>query len=377
MSKSGPLYCVTDKELYDALMSSKQQFNVGALLELARRRGVLLSSNDDRAALADRLSVMVFGCEDIQAIQAVFETAGRGEKTTSFRINTALNSDDLKQIGEDYRSSIGEEEKVVTRPLGSAGYAIDLEYTEIDFSKTRLRQRQTKEAHIEFQIEGDHTVVTLPANEKARQAAQSIRERLFARKQVDIGVEEVDFTGVPDADARTTFFTRLVSRLPDFVLDDVMRVSADRGEKEHSSDVLDEDADDGDANEEASEQMLGIVLAMALRGQSLLSSPEYQAMHEQGFFITNITWSAKRKSSPYELVEFEAGFGEPSLGRGFYYNVRGWKTARSGEYTKNIKQVPPDEKKRLLRMLEFTAIQVFREVGKDLHQHDQPIGGPQ
>src|ERR1035438_6976831 len=65
MARPGPLYCVTDKELYDALMSSKQQFNAGSLLELARGRGILLSSADDRPALADRLSAMIFGCEGI------------------------------------------------------------------------------------------------------------------------------------------------------------------------------------------------------------------------------------------------------------------------------------------------------------------------
>jgi hypothetical protein len=194
MARAGPLYCVTDKELYDALMSSKQQFNAGSLLDLARVRGILLSSADDREALADRLSAMIFGCEDIQTIQAAFETSGRGEKTTSFRLNTALTPDDVKQIAEEYRESAGEEEKVVTRSVGPKGYAVDLEYTEIDFSKTRLRQRQTREAHIEFKIEDDHTIVTLPATEKARQAAQALRERLFARKQVDIGLEEGKWT---------------------------------------------------------------------------------------------------------------------------------------------------------------------------------------
>jgi hypothetical protein len=151
MAKPGPLYCVTDKELYDVLMSSRQHFNCGALLDLARGRGI-----------------MIFGCEDVQSIQAVFETAGRGEKTTSFRLNAAITPEDIRKVAEEYRESVGEGEKVVTHGIGSDGYAVDLEYTEIDFSKTRLRQRQTREAHIEFRIENDHTIVTLPATEKRR-----------------------------------------------------------------------------------------------------------------------------------------------------------------------------------------------------------------
>jgi hypothetical protein len=375
VAKYAPLYCVTDKELYDALMSSKQQFNIGSLLELARRRGILLSSADDRTALADRLSVMIFGCEDIQAIQAVFETAGRGEKTSSFRLNTALTRDDLKQIAEDYRESAGEEEKVVTRNVGPNGYAVDLEYTEIDFSKTRLRQRQTKEAHIEFKIEDDHTIVTLPATEKARQAAQVLRERLFARKQTDIGLEEVDFSGITDPEPRTAFFTKLIGSLPDFTLNDVMRVSADRSDNHHAAVVLDEDGEEEEGDEEASERMLGIVKAMAFQGQGLLTSPQYQAMHNQGFFISSITWSAKRNVSPYEIVEFEAGFEEPAPGRVFRYNVRGWNTQRSGEYTKNLKPVPPEDKKTLLNLIEGVAVDVFRDIRRQLAARNDSPGG--
>lgn len=375
MARPGPLYCVTDKELYDALMSSKQQFNAGSLLELARGRGILLSSADDRAALADRLSFMIFGSQDIQAIQAAFETTGRGEKTTSFRLNTALTPDDVKQIAEEYRESAGEEEKVVTRSIGPNGYAVDLEYTEIDFSKTRLRQRQTREAHIEFRIEDDHTIVTLPATEKARQAAQALRERLFARKQTDIGLEEVDFSGITDPESRTAFFTKLIGSLPDFTLSDVMRVNADRADKHHTAAVLDEDGEEEEADEEASEQMLGIVKAMAFQGQSLLTSPQYQAMHDQGFFITSITWSAKRNVSPYQIVEFEAGFEEPALGRGFRYTVRGWNTQRSGEYTKNLKPVPPEEKKNFLNVVERVAIDVFRDIRGQPATQNGPPGG--
>jgi hypothetical protein len=356
-------------------MSSKQQFNINSLLELARNRGILLSSADDRIDLADRLSVMTFGCQDVQAIQAAFDTAGRGEKTTSFRLNTELTPADIKQIAEEYRESVGEEEKVVTHNMGPNGYAVDLEYTEIDFSKTRLRQRQTREAHIEFRIEQGHTIVTLPATEKARQAAQALRERLVARKQANIGLEEVDFSGITDPKRRTTFFTRLISSLPDFTLSDVMRVNADRADRDHTMAAVDEEGEEEEGDEEASEQMLGIVKAMAFQGQSLLTSPQYQAMHEQGFFITSITWSAKRNVSPYQIVEFEAGFEEPTAGKGFRYNVRGWNTQRSGEYIKNPKPVPPDEKKVFLNMIECVAINVFRDIRRELSEENAPPGG--
>jgi hypothetical protein len=115
---------------------------------------------------------------------------------------------------------------------------------------------------------------------------------------------------------------------------------------------------------------------MAFQGQSLLTSPQYQAMHAQGFFITSITWSAKRNVSPYQIVEFEAGFEEPVTGTGFRYNVRGWKTQRSGEYTKNPKAVPPEEKKKFLSAIERVAIDVFRDIRQEAAPSDTP-GGPE
>jgi hypothetical protein len=374
MTKPGLLYCVTDKELYDGLMSAKQHFTPNTLLELARSRGIFYSAAEGRPELADRLSMLIFGCHELHGIQAAFETAGRAEKTTSFRLNTPLTQGDIKAIADDYREAVGNEEKVVTHPIGSKGFAVDLTYTEIDFSKTRLRQRQTREARIEFKIESDHTIVTLPANDKAREAVEQLRDRLYAKKQANIGLEEIDFSKIAEPRLRTTFFTRLISSLSGLTLQDVMRIKENRPEK---STPLPDDEDTEEETDETSEEMLGIVKAIALHGQSLLSSPEYQAFHKRGFFITSITWSARKATSPYEIVEFEAGFEDPTAGTGFKYSVRGWYTQRQGDYTKNIKPVPPDDKNALLSIIEQVANTVFRDISTEhaTAQAKSPIGG--
>ena len=371
------LYCATDKELFDVLMSSKQQFNENTMLALGRSRGIFLSDNDDRVALADKLSLMVFGSHEIRAIQAEFEKAGRGEKTTSFRLNTELSIGEIKQIADEYKEAVGDEEKVITYGVGSNICAVDLKYTETDFSKTRLRQRQSKEAHLEFKVEKGHTIVTLPATEKARTAAVALSERLYAKKQMNIDLEKVDLSNIDDANLRTAFFTRLISRLPSCKLQNVTRVKVDLASKT-DDDLNGEDTEDG-SNEEASQQMLCVVRAVALDGQSLLSSSEYQTLHKNGFFITSITWSSKRTESPYQIVEFDAGFDDPALGTGFKYSVRGWATQRDGEYTKSFKPIPPDDKKMFLGLIENTAMEVLREVKaeyvKASQQYQVPGGG--
>ena len=70
--------------------------------------------------------------------------------------------------------------------------------------------------------------------------------------------------------------------------------------------------------------------------------------------------------SPYQQVEFDAGFDEPSNGVGFKYGVRGWATQKNGGYTKSFRPMPPEDKKAFLGLIENTAIAVCREVREEL-----------
>jgi hypothetical protein len=345
------------------------------MLNLARARGLILSPEDGRSGLADSLSAMIFGFEDVRALEAEFDRAGRGEKTTFFRLNTALTTAEIKAIADEYRDG-SDADRVATYMLGTSGVAVDVKYTETDFSKTRLRQRQTKEARIEFKIEDGHTVVTLPATEKARSVAQHLRERLRAKREAELAYEEVDLSAVQDLRLRTQFFTRLISSLAGLQLHNVTRVKVDTAEDRLDPSDDEAGGEEADEMQEASAQMLGVVKAVALHGESLLSSLEYQNLSSKGFFITSITWSAKRTESPFQIVQFDAGFDDPSLGQGFKYAVRGWSTQRNGNYSKSFRPMLPEDKKVFLAVIERTAITVFRELRSDAQtpSSDEAVG---
>jgi hypothetical protein len=355
------LYCATDKEIFDVLMSSRQHFSENALLDLARSRSLILSPYDDREDLAEKLAVMIFGFNEVRAIQAVFERSGRGEKTTSFRLNGEITAAEIREAAIAYGAEVGEEETVVPYGAGPAAVTVDLKYTETDFSKTRLRQRQTREATIDFKIEDGYTTVTLPATGKARAVAEAMRAQLNTRREAALGVEEVDLSTISNPLLRSAFFTRMISSLPYLRLQNVTRVKVDRAEK--AEPILDDgEVEDANDSDEASAEMLGIVRAVALHGEDLLLSNEYQSLHKRGFSITSITWSCRRTVSPYQQVEFDAGFEEPAIGVGFKYSVRGWATQKDGEYTKSFRPMPMDEKKSFLNVIEKTAVAVFRQI---------------
>src|SRR5262249_41792220 len=115
----------------------------------------------------------------------------------------------------------------------------------------------------------------------------------------------------------------------------------------------------------ASQTMLAIVEHIALRGQSLLSSTEYQDLKKKGFYITSISWVALHKHSPSELVEFEASFTEGREGKGFRYAVLGiYRLLAGGEHARTRQPLSRDEQSPLLTLLEQTARKVL-ELVKD------------
>lgn len=65
MPESKRLYCATDKEIFDVLMSSKQRITESVMLELAKDRGVFYSAKDSREILADSLSLLPHDYHDL------------------------------------------------------------------------------------------------------------------------------------------------------------------------------------------------------------------------------------------------------------------------------------------------------------------------
>jgi hypothetical protein len=67
--------------------------------------------------------------------------------------------------------------------MGHCDLAIDLlrpfDADAMNFSKTRLRQRQKREANLEFKVEDGKTIITLPYTEKARKIAESFLGHLL------------------------------------------------------------------------------------------------------------------------------------------------------------------------------------------------------
>lgn len=362
MDKTNLLYCATDSEIYDVLMSSKQRITDAILLELAKDRGIFYSSKDSRETLAQSLSLLPHDYHDLGIILQQREHSGRGEKLTSITLNAALTIDDIKAITKEYQEQSPSDEKVLAHQKGTDQYVVTVHYTDVDHSKTRLVQRKPKEAGIEFYVENDKTVIRMPSNTKAKEIATALKNRLDSRTKTNIPTSLIELTEFTSAKDRTQFFTTLISTLPGFKLDNVTSVKVEPITAEESESEL--DLDDDQDKEQAKQEMLALVKKVALNGQSLLLSDEYQGLQAKGFFITSIIWRAKQTTDPFPIVEFEAAFEEPELGKGFKYSVRGMLNFQEGEYTKTLRPISTSDKQEMLKLIEQTASNAIVEIRK-------------
>lgn len=376
MAKRAPLYSVTDKEIYDALASSPQLFGPSALRGLGKARGIFYSPKTERLDLCSDVSSLGFGFDEISRVQGEFEKTSRGEKKTFKYLKTEISLQEFRTIAAQYKAEAEEEgERVSWNNAGTTDFSMNLKYDEVDLSRTRLRQRQHREASLEFKVRNGETVLIYPSNEKVNLVVETLIEKARSAKQAQIQVEEVDLSFIKDYDLRTKFFQELMKNVPGFALQDVTQVQVDR---KHQSEAegADETDDTEDEKKAVEEEIKGIVKDIALRGTSLHTSDEYRRLKEQGYFLTSLQWSARRKIHPFEIVQFDAGFDDPFAGVGYRYGVRTWKLAlESGMYAKSWVTIPADDKVKLSSLLQQASMTVFMAIKREYQQKAASING--
>lgn len=375
MSKDNILYCATDKEIYDVLMSSRQRINSAVIRELAKDRGIFYSPKDTRETLVHNLSLLPHDYHDLNYILEQRGHTGRAEKLTSVVLNAALTIEEIKDVAKSYTSESPPDEKITTCQKGTDQYVVNVKYSEMDYSKTRLVQRIPKEAGIEFYIADDKTVIRMPSNAKAKEIVGHLKERLDGKKKINIPIEMIEMSETATALQKTQFFTSLISKLEDFKLDNVTSVKVETIKKWLSEDEF--ELEDDQNEEQAKQEAIALVKNVALRGESLLFSEEYQSLQNKGFFITSIIWRSKRTTIPYYIVEFEAAFEEPEVGKGFKYSVRGVLNLIDGEYTKTLRPIEAEDKQAYLSLIERTASKVMAEIHSvDVGYNSQATSSP-
>ena len=341
-----------DKDIQDLLASARQKMTTGRLVELSRKRGILLSEEEDREVLVDYISLLPHAWPEMKDLLDAVETAVRTPASTVEQYSVQADSGEIERAIESVlkdRDTMGEAINFVRSSDGSVRMSI--EYTEWDPSKARLRQRRVRTAVVEFSPSEAELVLRRHQTDRAEEVAREVMETLAKNKQTELAVRRVELTGVTDPAKRTAFFYSLIRGLPGFgQLVDVDHVDVSRFPPNQTP------GEEGGENELDETDTHAMSRRVLLKGDSLLGTPEFRRLSEDGFFIGEARWRvAKDAGEPLEVV-VEAGFSDPVEGTGFGFKVCGvYRAKKSGEIAASRDRPSPAERRQLTLALEDAA----------------------
>ena len=361
------LYHITDREIYDFIVSSKQRITNGVMLELARDRGIFYSSKDSRLELASKLASLHHDYYDLQIFTENGQHSSRGERVTTVELPSSFDDKIIEKILNAYRDTTQTENAVVKKD--SEGYlSIKYEYSEWDYGKNPLNQRRPKDGQIEIVQSQGKTTFRMPSTERANEIVEKIVKSLEAEVGKKFDLDKISLEKISDPALRTQFFTNLIKSLPGLKYQNVtrVRVEADQS-KRHDTENSELDLDLSAEIERAEEEMLSAVNRISLNGNGLLSSDEFKQLTVNGFYISSIIWISKHNKTKSK-IEIEAGFDDAINGKGFRYSIRGYQPLlkKSDEdYAKTMRGMPQEEKKEIYPIIEKAAKAAIDKIIKE------------
>jgi len=313
-NSSGPsIFIPSDKNIFDALQHKKVRHSEA--LKFLRNRGILVSSKLDKTELSKIISQLVFDYHDYLNLTKLLENPSRKEKTTQATIKASTNQDNLVKACQNIdKSETSDESYKVIKKENSTVLVVT--YTDIDFTKTELRQRSIKKCEIELQSSGDETTVRMPATKKGREIADKVKLSLSKIVGEELEEEVISLENFVLPEARSLFFDELIKSISGYRLEDVSSVDV-----YHKIDNLEDNLDEESENESSS--YAGFIQKAALAEGGVLESTEFNQLHSRGFFICKIVWTVVDIHPGGDIVELEAQFGTPSSCTDFKYLVRG------------------------------------------------------
>lgn len=361
--KNNSLYFATDKDLFDLFTSAKKRISTDIILELARDRGIFLSKEEAREDLIDYLCLLPHDYYDLHSLLGHTETPSRKENSTCSAVDRKISTEELHrailEIEQERAERFGE--CYIPSAFGEDRFELDVGYTEVDYSRTRLRQKRPREAKIEFEIEDDKVTIRSPANEKSKEIVTAILDKVSLNDD-DFQPREIDLSALRPVE-RTLFFTNMIKCIDGYDLADVTKVDVDRRINPNLLPFDDNGEESEDSLSEESDKMLGIVQHALLQGEGLLHSPEYQGLSKRGFYICNIVWLVQESTPSGNRVEFSASLSQPESGTGFRYAVRGiYRRKSDSSLTKTARPVESQEERVLRQLLEAAAWEALSQV---------------
>lgn len=345
--KSGYIYSVSDKALFDAINNSKVSNK--EIQDIFFARGILISKDTPKNELAFYYSVLPSSFREFERLTGTLGTKIRKERSSSCLISKNVKKDDLIQAAQDLCKSIQDNHDghADCNILPSGEIEIKINYEELKLDRSELRQTVKKEAVIVFEKNKDGYTLRVPANPDCEKWKEDLIQKIQKGSVEEIKFNDISLEHILEPALRTQFFTELIGEIGELELLDVTDAYVFHPKKK-----IDSDADDLDA-----EIDLGVHISKAsLKGEGVLQSEEIRGLYEKGFYIWKIVWRCKERLQGSDQIEIEAQFSEAESFTGFSYIVKGQYRYKSlNEYSRTRTPLSYILEKNILQKLEKKA----------------------
>ncbi len=357
-------YYADDKDIHDILSSPKLPFK--KLLSLARERGIFMSEECQRQEeVVHHMSMLPFSWTQLQEVMDAVERDDKEEKLAPCKVESKAELDDVRAVISKIKDARGEAfGECYTITENKAGrLQLKVSYSEPDFQKARLIQRREKDAFIEIEKKGTTLEIRHTQNEKTNMVLTEILSELNPPDAAEKAIRRnIELSGIKNHEHRTEFFVNLMGEMEGFQLHQVKDLKVDRIVEEPNQPVNPEEEDNGEAKEKK-EELKALVRKIALSGENILLSTQYQQLAKDGFFISKSIWTSVEVTGKGRIFEFEAEFKDAENASNFAYNIRGmYDRDKDGELAKVRSAINEMEREQLKSRLEDAAYESVDKV---------------
>jgi len=299
-----PHYCPEDKDILDFINSSS--ISAPELTQQLRQKGVYVSKDAKKEDLALLLIQEVYTWEDVSELLAMVHLPTPREHFITGSHSTAAQFESLEdavQNVKDFRlNKYGD--RVNIESVGADAYKITIDYTKIDYEKTRLIQCVEREAEILIERTPEGFKTQRTDDNCAAQVELAILgefERLAQQDDLEVISERLKLSALPTIEKRVKFFVDLMEGLKNYEFQQINSARVQSFKPE----IFD---DDDDADEDISEEYKSAVESLIINGKNVGGSEIYDSVVGKDFFISSATWTVVSDTDEVRRAEVKAAF---------------------------------------------------------------------
>lgn len=348
--KNKNLYYATDKNIFDALHHKRVTATI--LHDMLFAKGIIVSDELDKEVLIDEVCRLPLCYSDLMKIKELVQTYDKRESSTYAKLDTTFSQEQLIKAAESVKKHYASKsEKLVIRTKKDGSIGLELDYEDLDLSRTELRQIDKRSLNLELKISDDGVDIRMPQIQKSKDLVNLLQKELTTIANKPVDRFELSLEAIVEPKLRSQFFRELINGLDDYEVDDVTNVELNRiktSEDENSDDDTEIDT--------------SFVKKVLLKGAAVDSSPIFAQLHSKGYYISRIAWASKPKVIQGDRIQVEAFFKNADLCNDFSYQIKGINNYRNDKYNITTRAASDLEKKTISLMIESAAMNAYNAI---------------